>query len=179
MITAGKEYGSALYALARENGNEAEVLEQLEALEELFRSEPQWYDLLTSPTLNKSERLDLIDQALRGRVDIYLVNFVKLLTERGRLRELPDCRKEYGELFDTDHNILRVTAVTAVPLRDDLRARLEEKLGAKAGCTVVLKSRVDPAVLGGVCLEYPGRQLDDTLRTRLESIHSALLRANA
>ena len=179
MITAGKEYGSALYALARENGNEAEVLEQLEALEELFRSEPQWYDLLTSPTLNKSERLDLIDQALRGRVDIYLVNFVKLLTERGRLRELPDCRKEYGELFDADHNILRVTAVTAVPLRDDLRARLEEKLGAKAGCTVVLKSRVDPAVLGGVCLEYPGRQLDDTLRTRLESIHSALLRANA
>ena len=179
MITAGKEYGSALYALARENGNEAEVLEQLEALEELFRSEPQWYDLLTSPTLNKSERLDLIDQALRGRVDIYLVNFVKLLTERGRLRELPDCRKEYGELFDADHNILRVTAVTAVPLRDDLRARLEEKLGAKAGCTVVLKNRVDPAVLGGVCLEYPGRQLDDTLRTRLESIHSALLRANA
>ena len=179
MITAGKEYGSALYALAREIGNEAEVLEQLEALEELFRSEPQWYDLLTSPTLNKSERLDLIDQALRGRVDIYLVNFVKLLTERGRLRELPDCRKEYGELFDTDHNILRVTAVTAVPLRDDLRARLEEKLGAKAGCTVVLKTRVDPAVLGGVCLEYPGRQLDDTLRTRLESIHSALLRVNA
>ena len=179
MITAGKEYGSALYALARENGNPAEILEQLEALEELFRSEPQWYDLLTSPTLNKSERLDLIDQALRGRVDIYLVNFVKLLTERGRLRELPDCRKEYGELFDTDHNILRVTAVTAVPLRDDLRARLEEKLGAKAGCTVVLKNRVDASVLGGVCLEYPGRQLDDTLRTRLENIHSALLQAKA
>ena len=179
MITAGKEYGSALYALARENGNPAEILEQLEALEELFRSEPQWYDLLTSPTLGKQERLDLIDQALRGRVDLYLVNFVKLLTERGRLRELPDCRKAYGEQYDTEHNILRVTAVTAVPLRDDLRARLEEKLGAKAGCTVVLKNRVDASVLGGVCLEYPGRQLDDTLRTRLENIHSALLQAKA
>ena len=44
---------------------------------------------------------------------------------------------------------------------------------------MVLKNRVDPSVLGGVCLEYPGRQLDDTLRTRLENIHSALLRANA
>ena len=64
MITAGKEYGSALYALARENGNPAEILEQLEALEELFRSEPQWYDLLTSPTLGKQERLDLIEKAV-------------------------------------------------------------------------------------------------------------------
>ena len=53
-----------------------------------------------------------------------------------------------------------------------------EKLTAKlcqiTGKQVKLLNRVDPEVLGGVRLDYDGKQLDDTVSHRLDAVRSLL-----
>ena len=65
-------------------------------------------------------------------------------------------------------------AVSAVPLSDAQKAKLTQKLTAMTGKTVALNCKVDAAVLGGVRLQYDGRQVDGTVRNYLREIENTL-----
>ena len=116
-----------------------------------------------------------MDEAFRGKVHPYVLNFLKILTEKGYMRHFADCCKEYRTAFNRDHGILDVCAVTAVPLTDDQTERLTQQLAKVTGKTIDLYNRIDPACLGGIRLDYDGKRVDDTVSHRLESI-SALLK---
>ena len=124
--------------------------------------------------LSKAERCDILDRDLRGRVEPCLLNFMKILTEKGYMRQFSDCCKAYRVLYNADHGILEVKAVTATALSAEQAKRLQDKLSALTGKTVDLQNTVDTACLGGVRLDYDGKQLDDTLQHRLESVRTLL-----
>ena len=174
MTGPGSVYGQALYDLAAEENLTAPILEQMRALADSFRAEPDFIRLLSSPTLSKEERCGILDDSFRGHIHIYLLNFLKLLTERGYMRAFNECFRTFTENYYADNNMLEVTAVTAVPLTEKQRLALTDKLTAITGKTILLQSRVDPACLGGMRLDYDGQRLDDTVSHRLEDITNML-----
>jgi F-type H+-transporting ATPase subunit delta len=107
-------------------------------------------------------------------VQPYVLNFLKILTEKGYMRHFPHCCDAYRECYNRDHGILVVTAVTAVPLTAAQQTKLTDKLSGITGKTIDLHNRVDPDVLGGVRLDYDGKRLDDTVAHRLSAIHGVL-----
>lgn len=169
-----KTYGEALYSLAREEQLDQRILEELEMTAALFRENPEYVHLLSLPSLPKQERCGMLDESFRDRVHPYLLNFLKILVERGAPAELDGCREAYRQHYNEDHGILEVTAVTAVPLEAGLLQRLHQKLEEKTGKTVLLSTKVEPDVLGGVRLEMEGRRLDGTVRSRLDAIQASL-----
>lgn len=174
MNQAAHLYGQALYTLARDEGLDTPILGELTALEAAFSQEPDYLRLLSAPNLPKPERCRILDEGFRGRVEPYVLNFLKILTEKGLIRRFSDCCGAYRAAYNREHNILPVTAVTAVPLSEAQQARLERKLAEITGKTIQLSNRVDPACLGGVRLNYDGTQVDDTVAHRLESVRSLL-----
>ena len=174
MTQIGINYAHALYDLAAEENLTAEILEQLQALDAGFSAEPSFLRLLTAPNVPKQERCGVVDKSFRGKVHPYVLNFLKLLTERGYARYFPDCCNAYEEQYNLDNGILPVWAVTAVSLQPGQSARLTEKLQRITGKTVKLHNRVDPACLGGVRLTYDGKQVDGTVRSRLDAIGNLL-----
>ena len=97
MTATGKTYGDALYDLAAEEALCDELLEQVKLLARLFRENPQYPALLASPDIPREERLHLIGEALTGQVHPYLVNFLCLLCERGRLPAFAGCAARYEQ----------------------------------------------------------------------------------
>jgi F-type H+-transporting ATPase subunit delta len=174
MTGVGNVYGEALYTLARDEGLSATILEQLKALDESFRQEPDFLRLLSAPNLPKAERCRILDDSFRGRIEPYILNFLKILTEKGYARHFGDCCKAYRSLYNQDNGILVVTAVTAVPLNGQQRAALTEKLNRITGKHVELENKLDPAVLGGVRLDYDGKRVDDTVSHRLDAVRNML-----
>lgn len=174
MTQIGINYAHALYDLALEEGLTGEVLQQLQVLDESFAAEPEFLRLLAAPNVPKQERCTIVDDSFRGKVHPYVLNFLKLLTERGHARCFGDCRKAFEEQYNADNGIMPVCAVTAVPLSADQSARLTEKLQVITGKTVKLQNRVDPDCLGGVRLTYDGKQVDGTVKNRLDAIGSLL-----
>ncbi len=174
MSAEASRYGQALYDLAKDEGLAQKILTELEELEALFSQTPDYLRLLDAATLPKQERCQIADEALRGQVEPYVLNTLKLLSERGCARQFPACVKAYREQYYADNGILPVTAVTAVPLTPDQTRRLTEKLEALTGKTVKLQCRVDPETLGGVRLDYDGKRVEDTVAKRLADIRGLL-----
>ena len=174
MTQVGSVYGEALYTLALEEKLSAQILEELSVLEQSFRAEPDFIRLLSTPNLSVQERCNILDDSFRGKVHAYVLNFLKILTEKGYVRHFFDCCKAYEESYNHDNSILPVTAITAVSLNPAQAEKLTAKLCQTCGKQVKLYNRVDPQVLGGVRLDYDGKQLDDTVSHRLDAVRSLL-----
>ena len=174
MTQAGSVYGEALYQLCLEEKLTQAVLPQLRCLQQSFASEPDFIRLLASPSIPKEERCAILDRSFRDQVHAYVLNFLKILTEKGYIRHFDDCCKSFIALYNTDNGILPVTAVTALELTQVQKQRLMEKLASVTGKKIELTNRVDPAVLGGMRLDYDGKRLDDTIAHRLDAIRSLL-----
>ena len=174
MTEVGSVYGQALYDLAKEAALTHVILQQLSALNESFSQEPAFLRLLAAPSLTKEERCRILDDSFRGKIEPYLLNFLKLLTEKGYARHFSHCFSAYEEQYNQDNGILPVTAVTAVALSEAQAKRLSDKLAGITGKTIALRNHVDPQCLGGIRLDYNGTRLDDTVAHRLESIRNML-----
>ena len=174
MTEVGAVYGQALYSLAQSENLTKSILDQLGILRQGFEAEPGFLRLLSTPSLSKQERCQILDDSFRGKIEPYLLNFLKILTEKGYIRHFSDCCCAYREQYNADNGILPVTAMTAVPLSDDQKKRLTEKLTKLTGKTIELHCRIDPDCLGGMRLDYDGKRLDDTVSHRLEAVRSAL-----
>lgn len=174
MTQSGKTYGEALYSLCQDEQLTDTVLVQLKDILGIFQENPEYVRLLASPAISKQARCDLLDQAFRDHVHIYVLNFLKILTENGDIRNYSDCYCSFLAQYQRDQGILPVTAVSAVALTRAQSLRLQEKLEAITGKTIELTNQVDPAVLGGMRLDFDGKRLDDTIAHRLDAVRSLL-----
>ncbi len=174
MTQIAERYAQALYSLARDEGLDTVIGEELALLDSGFSQEPAFVRLLSSPNLSKEERCSVIDDSFRGKVHPYVLNFLKLLSEKRHAGCFGDCCEAYRRQYNADHGIVSVVAVTAVPLTDAQREKLRTKLQQVTGKTVQLRERVDAACMGGVRLDYDGKRVDATVKNRLEALRRML-----
>ena len=170
MTETAKMYGGSLYDLAAEEGLETRILGELDEVQKLLKQNPDYLRLLSTPSIPKKERCGLLDEALRDRVHLYVLNFLKILCEKGTLRELSGCARAYRIRYNQAHGILEATAISAIPLTEQQRAALHAKLESLTGKTIDLKTKVDAKVLGGIRLDIEGTELDGTVQNRLASL---------
>ena len=79
-------YAIATRREAMEYVKAEEILQQLKVLDEVFRTEPEILRLLAAPNLSKPERCSVLDSSFRGKLHPYILNFMKILTEKGYSR---------------------------------------------------------------------------------------------
>lgn len=176
MTALEKEYGDALYSLAVEENCPDEVLEGLSLAVTAFQANPGYLTLVQNPALPKEERLELLDKAFQG-VHPYVLHLLKLLCERSALALAPGALEQFKSLLYAQRGILPVEAISAVPLTEAQQEALKDKLSAKTGKTILLETKLDPSVLGGVKLRYEGKELDGTAAGRLTALRRALTQA--
>ena len=174
MTEVATTYGQAMYDLARDEGKSQQILAELSVLDQSLSAEPEFIQLLSSPNIPKEERVQILDNSFQGKLDPYVLNFLKVLTEKGYMRHFSGCCQFYRQCYNKDNGIMPVVAYTAVALSDELRRKLTAKLSTVTGKTIELDCRIDPETLGGVRLDFDGRPGDGTVRRRLEDIRSIL-----
>ena len=174
MTEFGREYGEGMYALCREEKIEKSVLQELSALSDAFRADPAFIHLLANMSLSKDERVGIVDKALKGQAHPYVLNFVKLLVERGAVQEFFECVKAYRDGYNRDHQVLEAEVTAARPLTEEQKRKLTEKLRGISGREVVIKEKIDPSLIGGIVLNMDGKRYDNTVLGRLKTIRQAM-----
>ncbi|MFC1985474.1 ATP synthase F1 subunit delta [Chloroflexota bacterium] len=129
--------------------------------------------LLESPKLHFNDKARLLSERL-GDINPLALNLVYLLVAKGRLSMTDEIADEYQRLLDSYRGIEPAEVITAVPLDDKDRPRLEEHLGAVVGKKVVIKTEVDPGLIGGIVARIGGKLLDGSTRGRLEALKREL-----
>jgi len=121
---------------------------------------------LESPKLHFEDKSRLISVRL-SPVSPLALNLVRLLVSRGRLDIINSIADEYQRLLDSYRGIEQAEVITAVPVAAEDELKLARYLGAVVGKKVVIKSEVDPSVIGGIIARIDGKLLDGSIRSKL------------
>ena len=170
MSKAGDLYGQSLYDLAAEENLTDDILGEMEAVKGIFADNPDYVALLSEPSVPRNERLGLVDEAFAGSLTAYHLNFIKILIEKGLVREYSACYKRFRKSYNEQHGIAEALVTTAVALDGAQLKLLEEKLEKISGKKVLLKQKTDPDILGGVRVDLEGQLFDGSVKGRLSEL---------
>jgi F-type H+-transporting ATPase subunit delta len=170
MTTAISLYGQSLYDLAAEEGLTEEILKQMEAVDDIFKANPDYITLLLEPSIPRRERLGLLEEAFKNQLHPYMLNYLMILLENSLLRGYSASYRTYRTSYNKDHGIAEATVTSAIELTKAQTESLTSKLEQISGKKIVLKQKVDSAVLGGLRVEIEGKLLDGTVMGRLTDL---------
>ena len=131
---------------------------------------------LENPKVPADKKTGLLSESL-GDVEPLALNLVHLLMARGKLGMIADIADEYQRLLDGYRGIEPAEVTTAVPLDKADEQRLAEQLSVLTGKKIVIKTKVDPRVIGGITARVGGKLIDGSTRSKLVALKRELARA--
>jgi F-type H+-transporting ATPase subunit delta len=154
------------------------VQEQLGELRSAVASVDELRLMLEDPEVDSRVKEDVLARVAAG-ADPAVVNFVKLLAEKGRADQIEEVGKELDALVAQERRILDVQLTTAHELSDEEFGRILGRIEEASGRKVQAKRRVDPDLIGGIVLQAGSMRLDASVRGRLERLRHELTHARS
>ena len=96
------------------------------------------------------------------------------MCEKGRIGYFFEVKKAYDALLSASQRVMSITVKSAVPLTDEEKQRLKDKLESLNHCTADIQYVVDEALIGGVVIETDGKVIDGSIRNRLQQIEEVI-----
>ena len=132
--------------------------------------------MLSNPEIESTVKADVLARIAHG-ADDEVVNFLRLLAEKGRAGELPQIVDELDTLVAKAQRILDVELTTATELSDKEFGRILGQIETASGRKVQASRKVDPDLIGGIVLQAGSLRLDASVRGRLERLRRELTTA--
>lgn len=173
MAVAHRTYARALFEAAKEEGRLERAHEQLTDFVATADQVQELRSVLESPELDSRAKVALLDQVL-GDADELVLNFVRLLAQKGRSGEIDEIAREFEALVAQEQGILDLELTTAVELSQEEFDELVARIGKASGRKVRASRAVDPSLVGGLVLEVGSRRLDASIRGRLDRLRYEL-----
>lgn len=171
-----RRYARALLYVASQGEGQGVLAlrDELRAFAQQLDGHPQLRRALAHPTL-AAERKRRLALALAdaAKATPLLKRLLELLSSRGRLSLLPDVAEAYAELANAARGVVAAEVASAVPLAAGQAQALERALKGNAA-SVELRTRVEPALVGGLVVRAFGRTYDGSVRERLAALRRRL-----
>lgn len=171
-----RRYTKALFQLAREAGQEEKIGQEIESFLGAYEN-PLLQKVLTNPAFKiDSRKRTLIEVSNRLKLSLLAIHFLLLLLERDRLAYLPSIAALYRRLLNEAQGRLDAKVVSTGSLEPVMVDRLREVLHGISGKEIVLQQEMEPALIGGVLVEFEGKVYDGSVRTQLEKMKERIMR---
>ena len=173
-VPVARRYARALLDAA---GPDADtVLQQLENITSYFDAQPAFFTTISSPALSLSQRKTLVDAVINNAPGIHpmVANLLKLLTDRNRFGSLPFIARQFRDMVDSRMGRVRGSVTSAAKLGDAEVTAIKKQLESLTQRSVVLETKVDPALIGGVVAQVGSHMYDGSLRSQLAELGRTL-----
>ena len=176
MASVAGRYASALFELATEQKQIAEVEGNLNRFQAMLDGSPDLQRLVRSPVFSADEQLKAITAILvKAGVGGLAGNFLQLIARNRRLFAAPDMIKSFRSLAAKGRGEVEAEVTSAHALTPAQLTALQDTLRASVGGKQIkVHTRVDPALLGGLVVKMGSRMVDSSLRTKLASLKTRL-----
>ena len=168
-------YARALFELAVEEKSAGKVGEQLNAFGAAIAASEDLTRLVRSPVFKSNSQIAAIE-GVAGQLGITgpALNFLKLVAKNRRLSALPGMIGAYATLLGQSKGEIagEVTSAEALSVTQlkDLKAALKSAIGQD----VLLSTRIDATILGGLVVKVGSRMMDNSLKTKLQNLKIAM-----
>jgi F-type H+-transporting ATPase subunit delta len=149
----------------------------LDALAEALGADSDVARVLNSPKVDSRAKKAALG-SLADTANPLTINLLQVLVDRGRLEELPTVAQAFADRVASAEGRLAVEVTSAIPLVDDLRAKVVARIREQTGKTPEITERVDPDIIGGLVLRVGGVVTDASVRGRLDGLRRSITDAS-
>jgi F-type H+-transporting ATPase subunit delta len=168
-------YATALFELALEERALDQVEQDLNRFNQALDAVEDLRRLIQSPVFTADEQQRAIAAVLdEVKIEGLTANFLKLVAKNRRLFATPDMIKAFRTLLARHRGQTSAEVISATPLEEGQVRALQTALKAALHKDVQLEQRVDPALLGGLIVKVGSRMIDNSLRTKLNSLKTVM-----
>ena len=169
------KYAQAIYELAAEHDTLDKVEQELGLVENTIASHDDLATLIYHPRVSAVAKKETLTKLFGVDVADFVHKFLLLLVDKRRETALPAIIREYKNLANETRNIAEAEVTTAVELSETERQALSVKLSKVTGKNIVLKTRLDERILGGVIVKIGDKLIDGSVVRQLQMLKTALL----
>lgn len=193
-------YATALLKLVDETGSGDVVAAQVQVIEKALDEVPEFRRAVDDPAVSVVRKISLFEAALKDSMAQELRKFLELLIRNGRIGDVRLIFTTFINEYYRSRHIKRARLVVAdpalldpeptpsdpVPVEGSLRqtqrpaleSRLRDLVEKQTGCKLILKTEVNPSLIGGFVFEVEDTVLDASVSRQLDVIRHQFIEKN-
>lgn len=196
-------YATALLKLVDETGSGETVAAQVQTVEKALDEVPDFRRAVDDPAVAPAKKIALFEAALSSGAESVegislapdLRKFLELLIRNGRIGDVRLIFTTFITEYYRARHIKRARLVVAdpallnpeptpsdrelaEPLRPTLDVRLRDLIEKQTGCKLILKTEVNPSLIGGFVFEVEDTVLDASVSRQLDIIRRQFIEKN-
>lgn len=172
-----KTYGDALFELAVEENKVDDLQEEIGQLQKILQENGDFGRLMTHPKINKDEKIKVVTDVFKGRISDELLGFLTIIISKDRYQEIDGILEYFLTEVKKYKGIGVATVTTAVPLREEQRRKVEQRLLDTTDYkSMEIHYKQDAALIGGMVIRIGDRVVDSSISTKLNELQKDLLK---
>ncbi len=169
-LTVATRYAKSLIDLAQEQKSLEQVKADMEVFVQTLKASTELQAVLRNPIIAHVKKKSILNALFAGKVSKVTLAFFDIMVNKSRAEILYPTALEFVNQYDVIKNIVNASVVSAAPLSAANLQKLTEEVKDITGGNVVLKTKVDPDLIGGFILTIGDRQIDTSVATDLRII---------
>ncbi|KAG0220514.1 ATP synthase F0 subcomplex subunit OSCP atp5 [Mortierella sp. GBA43] len=172
-------YATALYSAAAKKQALDTVENDLKQVRRVVEKDNKLREFLENPTINRIEKKSGVQKLLSaGKYSDLTKNFFDTLAENGRLNDTVKIIDSYGSLMSAHRGEVQVTITSAKELDikdvNKVKGFLAKSAFVSAKQTLIVSNKVNPAILGGLVVEFGDKTIDLSVSSKVNKLNQLL-----
>jgi len=167
-----KRFSQAVFEIALEHQEIEKWQSDLQRVAILAQNE-EFVSVMENPKFPFEDKAQLLKKQLDG-IGQMALNLTYILTDQGNFSLITPVYAGFQELFDDYRGIQKAEIITAIPIDEEERVKMAERLGEITQKKIIVTEKVDPGIIGGIIARVGGRIIDGSTRSRLAAMRNEL-----
>ena len=169
-----RRYAGAIFDIGVKQNTLDRTLEDVQEIAKLFSIRKLAY-LLREPNIPAERKEKAIRQGLASKVLPTSLNLALLVVQRELVDLMPNIARELNQLVLDHKNEAKAEVITATQLDETTQSQVQRALERMTGKKIMLETRVQPNILGGVVARVGDQVIDGSVERRLKLLQQQLL----
>lgn len=169
-------YATALFELAKETDSIDAWQGQMQSIRSVFVQNKDYISFFGHYRIANSSKKEVLRNVFQDKVDKNVLNFLLLLVDKKRIKHILGIATSFHSICNASKNIKQGIVYSVKELDINDKAKIEETVGKSLNCTVDLTNQIDRSLITGVKVVVEDQVIDGSLRNRMNSLKSELLK---
>ncbi len=175
---AAVRYARSFMLLAKEKSQLEALKEDIESILQSIENSKELENFLHSPLIKIEKKKEILNSLFNGKVSELSLKFIIQITDHKRENLMKLICQEFIKQYNKEHNIALVNLTTATQLNDSQRKEILDFIKSAYNFSAVeFEEKVDEDLIGGLILRIDDKQIDGSIKRKLQDIKQELIHA--
>ena len=164
--SVSRSYAKALFQACENSFENIKI--QLQEVLETIQTSGDLQVVMNNNSISTGKKLNIIDSVFAGKIDLKVLNLLKILVEKNRFNEFSSVSEAFAQITDLQSNKKNVEIISSIELRGEIKNQILDKLQRKLSCEVIPNWQVDENIIAGLKFKFEDYVIDSSVSTKLK-----------